>query len=160
MDQESEIPQRKLPYMRWAVVVLMFSGIAVLLFGCYVGQILAEYGSFSDWWPVFIGGLCLIGLGIVFWFPMRKFDSTCEYTNAKITNRYRTKYASSYADFEWGGASGIRYWLMFQFNTENNPILAKAQVNKALYQRKRKGSLLAIRYSTHEPLILQIEGEF
>jgi hypothetical protein len=139
----------------------MFSGIAIILFGCYVGQMLAEYGSSSGSWPVFIGGLILIGLAIVFWLPLRSFESACKETDAKVTGRY-TKEVSVPSPFEYGDPvdKEKRYWLVFQFNTENNLVLARAQVNKALYQRKRKGSLLAIRYSTHEPLILQIEGEF
>lgn len=161
MDKESGIPQRELPYRRWAVVVLMFSGIAIILFGCYVGQMLAEYGSFSGSLPVFLGGLFLIGLAIVFWLPMRKFVSTCEYVDARITNRYTKLHTVlSGSEIGEGVTKENRYWLVFQYDTDESQVTLRTQVSKSLFNKKPIGSSLEIRYSPQDPRIVQIEGGF
>jgi hypothetical protein len=157
--KRSEIPQRKMPYRRWAVVVLVFSGIAIIVFGCYVGQMFAEYSSFSDALPVFVGGLLLIA--ILFWSPMNKFIKTSKITEARVTQRFKEEHSEISAG-EYGNATVTRlsYWLAFQFDTEDREVTLRAQVSKHLFDKKLKGSSLQIRYSPQDPDIVQIEGGF
>ena len=156
-----EIPERKVPYRRWAVVVLVFSGIAVIVFGCFVGQIFAEYGSFSDSLPVLIGGSFLIALALFFWLPMRRFVATCENTDASVTNRYTMKHSvPSGLELGDGVETELRYWLIFQFDTADRQVTLRAQISKSLFNNKPIGSSLEIRYLPQDPRIVQIEGGF